>query len=198
MPRSAPAGACGAPKPCLHAILSMFVHFSGVQARLAPEEAEVKPWHALFAPLPADAVPRRKPVLSPELAGHEHADAIAGWDSLIVDLSDPPYGLRTIQVVLDAADRPISASDHVLVRFPDEAAGGAPVRMRQESVGGRLEIDGSFRGTHWDVSGLEPVGDEPPLWQSTPRPPTAEELTALKALVAEIVKRAPRRGNKDQ
>ncbi len=153
----------------------------------------MKPWHALFAPLPPDAVPRRRPVLSSELAGHEHAAAIAGWDSLVVDLSDPPYGLRTIQVTLDAADRPISASDHVLVRFADEASAGTPVRMRQESVGGRLELDGSFRGTHWDVSGLEPDDDEQPVWESTPRPPTDEEVAALKALVAEMVKRAPRR-----
>jgi hypothetical protein len=159
----------------------------------------VKPWHALFAPLPPDAAPRRKPVLSPELARHEHAAAIDGWDSLVVDLSDPPYGLRTIQVVLDAADRPISASDHVLIRFPDEASAGAPVRMRQESVGGRLEPDGSFRGTHWDVSGLEPEDDEQPLWESTPRPPTVEEVAALKALVVEVVTRAPRRtSNEDR
>jgi hypothetical protein len=153
----------------------------------------VKPWHALFAPLPSGVVPRRRPVLSPELAHTEHAAAIAGWDSLLIDLSDPPYGVRVIQVTLNPADRPISASDHVLFRFPGEAPAGAAVRMRQESVGGRLEVDGSFRGTHWEVFGLEPEEDEEPQWQSTPRPPTDEEVAALKALVAEVVKRAPSR-----
>jgi hypothetical protein len=98
----------------------------------------MKSWHALFAPLPPDAVPRRTPVLPPELAQTEHAAAIAGWDSLVVDLSDPPNGGRVVDVVLDGADRPISASDHVLVRFPHEAPAGMPVRMRQEA-----SVDGS-------------------------------------------------------
>jgi hypothetical protein len=150
----------------------------------------MKSWHALFAPLPPDAVPRRTPVLPPELAQTEHAAAIAGWDSLVIDLSDPPNGGRVVHVVLDGADRPISASDHVLVRFPHEAPAGMPVRMRQESVGGRLEVDGSFRGTYWDVSGLEPEDDEEPHWESIPRAPTEDEIAALKALVAEVLKRA--------
>ena len=153
----------------------------------------MKSWHALFAPLPTEAVPRRRPVLSTELAHTEHAHAIAGWDSLIIDLSDPSYGLRAVHVVLDADDRPISASDHVLFRFSDEAPAGMPVRMKQESVGGRLEADGSFHGTHWDVSGLEPEGDEEPQWESTPRAPTDDETARLKALVADVLKRAPPR-----
>jgi len=36
----------------------------------------MKPWHALLAPLPSDAVPRRMAVLSPELAEAEHAGAV--------------------------------------------------------------------------------------------------------------------------
>ena len=32
--------------------------------------------------------------------------------------------------------------------------------------------------------------DEPPAWESTPRPPTDEETAVLKRLVAEIVLRA--------
>ncbi len=111
----------------------------------------------------------------------------------MIDLSDPPRGSRTLHVTVDAADRSISASDHVFFRFPDEAMTGAPVRIRQESVGGRLEDDGTITGTHWDISGVEPVEDEDPQWEMTPRPVTGSEAARLKELVAEILVRAPRR-----
>ena len=94
-------------------------------------------WHALFAPLPADAVPRR----------------------------------------------PISASDMVFYRT-------GPAEIRQESVGGRFEADGSFRGTRWLTAGPEPADDEPPDWESTPSEPSAADIAALRALVDEMLRRA--------
>ena len=50
--------------------------------------------------------------------------------------------------------------------------------------------DGRVIGTCWTVTGPEPLEDEPPAWESTPRPPTDEEIAVLKRLVAEIVLRA--------
>ncbi len=147
---------------------------------------DVKPWHALFAPLPRDAVPRRKPVAPPELAAATDVSPIAGWNDLVVDLSDPQNGGRIVHVVVDAEDRPISASDHVLFRLPN-------ARMRQESVGGRIEADGTFNGTHWDVEGVEPERDEEPNWDARKRAPTADEIAALLNIVAEIVHRGPPR-----
>ena len=55
-------------------------------------------WLALFAPLPADAVVARKPVASPELAASGKVDAIAGWDSITVNLSDVATGMRHVMV----------------------------------------------------------------------------------------------------
>lgn len=55
-------------------------------------------WHALFAPLPKDAIVNRKPVGSGE--------AFAGWQSLTVELSAGAGGLRHILVTLDASGTP--------------------------------------------------------------------------------------------
>lgn len=144
------------------------------------------PWLTLLSALPADAVVRRSPVL-PDAAVDS---PVAGWENLVVDRSDLPHGWRIVMVTLDAAGTPIAASDHVHHRDVD---GGqppvGPVTMHGESVGGRLESDGSFRGTHWTTDGPEPVDDEPPQWRMTPRPPAAEEVAALLALVRDVVAR---------
>jgi hypothetical protein len=63
--------------------------------------------------------------------------------------------------------------------------------VRQVSIGGRLEGDGSFTGTCWRVIGPEPQDDEPPQWESTHRPPTAAEIGALQRLVTELLARCP-------
>jgi hypothetical protein len=145
------------------------------------------PWHVLLGPLPAGATPRVSPVTSPAHAGPEVA-AIAGWESLVLDLSAGAAGLRILQVLLDAGGRPLSASDHVLFRSAP-AGGSGTVQIRQESIGGRFESDGEFRGTVWLISGPEPVDDEEPPWEMSPRAPTTGEVEALRQLVAEIVRR---------
>jgi hypothetical protein len=148
------------------------------------------PWHTLLAPLPPDAVPVRKPIGSPELLATAHAAAIAGWQNLSLELSAGTFGLRHLLIVLDETGRPIAASDHVFIHWENPSDLSGPWQMRQESIGGRLEEDGRFLGTCWTVTGPEPREDEPPAWESTPRPPTDEEAAALKGLVAEIVARA--------
>ncbi len=145
------------------------------------------PWHALLAPLPAEALPRRRPVASPELVASGAAAAIAGWEGLLVELTAGEAGLRMIQVLVDAEGRLLSASDHVLFR----SAASDPVLIRQESIGGRFEPDGTFGGTHWVVEGPEPGEEEEPRWAMTPRPPTDAEIAGLRSLVAEVLRRAP-------
>jgi hypothetical protein len=62
-------------------------------------------------------------------------------------------------------------------------------QIRQESIGGRFEPDGDFRGTIWLITGPEPVDEEALRWELIPREPTKGEVDALRRLVAEIVRR---------
>lgn len=153
---------------------------------------ELRPgWHALLAPLPVGAVPRRQPVGSPEVLATPQGAAIAGWEQLTIELSAGADGLRHVLVVLDAAGQPISASDTVLYRR--EIPQRRLVELRQESLGGRLELDGSFRGTRWTSVAVEsPEGDELP-WESTPSEPSADDVVSIKALVADVMGRRPPR-----
>jgi hypothetical protein len=151
---------------------------------LTPEP--LAPWHALLAPLPDDAVVKRRPVLPPEIAAKPESAAIAGWEQLTVELADACRGMRHLLVVLDAAGRAISASDMVMYR----AELGGEVVFFQETVGGRLEADGSFRGTRWRTLGLDSPRDEEAKLEASPAPPSEAEAQALKSLVAEIMRRS--------
>lgn len=142
-------------------------------------------WQALLAPLPPDPLPRRVPVASAALLAAGSADAIADGENLVVELSAGPAGLRIVLVVIDGEGRLLAASDHVLFRFP----GREPVQVRHESIGGRFEEDGTFKGTCWLIEGPEPVEDEEPGWTMSPRPPTARETDRLRALAAEVLQR---------
>ncbi len=148
--------------------------------------ADLRPWHSLLGPLPSGSAPRASPVGSPELHGTPDGAAIAGWESLVLDLSAGSAGGRVLQVLLDAEGRLLSASDHVLFRSEAE---GQPVQIRQESIGGRFESDGAFRGTFWLTTGPEPVDEEEPRWELSPREPTKGEVEALRQLVPEMVRR---------
>jgi len=146
------------------------------------DPAPAAPWHALLAPLPADAVVKRQPVGSPEILASPEGAAIAGWESLTVEMSAGAAGLRHVTVTLDAAGRPISAGDTVLYRD-----GG---QVRQESIGGRIEDDGTFNGTRWRTTGVEGSEDEDePELVSTPSAPSPDEVEGIKALVAEVMRR---------
>jgi hypothetical protein len=149
------------------------------------------PWHALFAPLPEGAVPQRKPIASPEVLASPHGAAIAGWEQLTIELSARDAGLRVAMVVVDADDQPLSASDWVMYRVASGADG--TVTWYHHSVGGRLEPDGSFRGTRWYTVGTESPGDEEPRIDATPSPPDDSDVAGIAALVAELLRRAPPR-----
>jgi hypothetical protein len=131
-------------------------------------------------------------VASPEILASPAGAAIAGWQNLVLELSAGAAGSRILHVLLDRTGQPISASDHVLYRSPHPTDSSASAQIEQESIGGRLEPDGSFRGTHWHVVGPEPPDDEEPRWAMTPRPPTIAEIAALRALVAELLGRERR------
>jgi hypothetical protein len=59
------------------------------------------------------------------------------------------------------------------------------------SVGGRFEKDGSFLGTHWHtVLESDPEDDEKSVTKSAERrPPTAEEIAALRQIIADVLSR---------
>ena len=157
--------------------------------------APTRPWHALLAPLPPDAIPRQQPVASPEILARPEGAAIAGWEQLTIDLSAGAAGLRVVMVVLDATGQPISASDAVLYSVEVGAGeGGSSPRIVEhyhESIGGRLESDGSFRGTHWRTLIAETAEGETQHLESTPSAPSPADVAALRALVAELLRRRP-------
>ena len=155
----------------------------------------MRSWHALLAPLPDEAIVARKPLTPPELANDPSSAAIAGWDQLTVQLSAGPDGLRHLLVVLDAKGQPISAGDHVLtIRALTSESGGEPrSEYVHDSVGGRLEPDGTFNGTRWHMVRImspdEEVGEDDPPAEARSEKPTDEEVLALKGLVAEMLRR---------
>jgi hypothetical protein len=152
-------------------------------------------WHSLLAPLPAEAVVSRKPVTPPELANDPSMAAIAGWEQLTVELSADRDGLRHLMVTLDATGQPISAGDHVLtIRELTSESGALLNEYVHDSLGGRLETDGTFNGTRWHLVRIlapdEEVGEGDPPAEAQSAKPTDDEVLAIKALVIEILRRA--------
>lgn len=98
-------------------------------------------------------------------------------------LSAGEAGLRHVLVTLDESRTPISASDHVLHSQGET--------FLHESVGGRLEADGRFLGTRWRTVTREVEGqDDAEVLESVSSAPSAEDAQALRALVAEVLRRA--------
>jgi hypothetical protein len=152
-------------------------------------------WHVLLAPLPADVVPTRQPVVSPGMAAATASSPIAGWQQLVLHLSAGTAGLRTVLVVLDADGGVLSASDVVLYRNaptdnPSESHDSSPGTLLQLSIGGRFEDDGSFHGTRWHSVAVEQ--DDDPAWESTPSEPSPDDVEGLRSVVAELIRRHPR------
>lgn len=159
--------------------------------------AHVSPaWHALFAPLPPDAVPVREPIVPPEILATPDGATLAGQDKVRLHLTAGTAGMRILLVTEDADGRLLSASDHVLHRrelHGDETARGA-VEYRHEQVGGSFGPDGAFRGTRWFTVSTESAEGESLEVDSTPSAPSEADEAALRAVAAEMLRRAPRRG----
>ena len=142
-------------------------------------------WHALFAPLPDNAKVRRARVASDELAGKPESAAIAGWESVSVELSAGAAGMRHAMVTLDASGTPVSAGDWVLY------CSGKPVEYVHENVGGRIQPNGTFLGTRWRSVAVEvPGSDEPQTKETTQSEPTEEDIAGLMRVVRELLSRA--------
>ena len=142
-------------------------------------------WHKLLSPIPEGTIVKSQPVASPELAATTDVSAIAGWRQLTCMMSAGADGLRHVLVVLDQTGRPISAGDHVLRCTP---AGDGLTRYEHESVGVRLEEDGTFNGTyHWMVLVGPDADEQSEPVQASSRRPTPEETQALKDIVAVMV-----------
>jgi len=166
--------------------------------RIRPIPIPAKPWHALLAPLPNDVIVQRKPVAPPEVLSKPEGAAIAGWEQLTIELSAGLAGLRHVLVVLDPNGQPISASDHVLYwsevsrtgqNADTSSAKALSAEFYQESIGGRFETDGTFRGTRWQTVGEDYRDGSEPKMDSTPSEPSAADIAGIKAIVAEIIRR---------
>ncbi len=161
---------------------------------LPPDTSNTRPaWHALLAPIPSDVRPLREPLAPPEILATEAGASIARWSRLRVELSAAPRGLRSILVVLDESGTPIAANDTVLYRTELSSAPAEPlIEYVIESIGGRLEPTGEFRGTRWRSVSRDHGDENESLEQmsSTPSAPTDDETNTLRALVAELIRRA--------
>jgi hypothetical protein len=135
-------------------------------------------------------------VASPEVLASPGGSVLAGWEQLVLYLSAGSAGSRTSLAVLDGSGALLSASDSVLYRSglngsPPPEDCEAPCLIRQESVGGRFEPDGSFRGTRWRSVAEDPGGAEELEWESVRSEPSAAEVEGLRRTVAELIRRAP-------
>jgi hypothetical protein len=151
-------------------------------------------WLNLLVPLPHDVKPERKPVASAEQLAAGTAGPIAGWQSITVYLSEPAYGLRHVLITLDERGQLLSGGDHVMfVRETNPADDSEATLTDHESVGGRFEADGSFRGTHWKTtleSGPGDANDESVTRSAEHRPPTMDEVAALRRIIEDVLSRA--------
>jgi hypothetical protein len=149
------------------------------------------PWLSLLAPLPHDVVPQRKPVASAQQLAEGTAGPIAGWQSITVNLSEPDFGLRHVQITLDEQGRLLAGGDHVMFVRETTRDGDEATVTDHESIGGRFEEDGDFRGTHWKAT-LETSADddESSVTRSAHhRRPSPEEIAELRRIIDDVLNR---------
>jgi hypothetical protein len=153
------------------------------------------PWHQVLGPLPPGLIPRAAPALSRDEPAPPDQAALAGWQTLTLEISGSD-GLRIVLVLVDDSGTALSASDHVAYRRAvgprgegDPAGNASMYQLEQISIGGRFEPDGSFRGTWWHAVGAEPIAGEEPTLEFTPRTPTPEEIAGLRTIVREVQRR---------
>ena len=150
-------------------------------------------WLSLLVPLPLDVKPEQKLVASTEQLAQGTAGPIAGWQSVTVNLSEPAYGLRHVQITLDEHGQLLSGGDHVMYVRETTPDGSEATLTDHESIGGRFEQDGSFRGTYWKMT-LEsaPGGDEDTsvTRSAEHREPSVDESAALRRIIADVLSRS--------
>lgn len=147
-------------------------------------------WLSLLSPVPAGVVPQRKPVASAQQLEQGTAGPIAGWQSVTVNLSEPAYGLRHVQVTLDETGALLAGGDHVMLVRETTPDGSEATLTEHENVGGRFEKDGSFNGTHWHTVLEHGSDEESSVTRSAEhRPPTDDEVVGLRRIIADILSR---------
>jgi len=149
-------------------------------------------WLSLLSPLPAAARVERKPVASAQQLAAGTAGPIAGWQSVTVNVSEPAHGLRHVLITLDEDGALLSGSDHVMYVLETSPGGDEATLTEHHSVGGRFEPDGSFRGTHSKLTLESAAGGEEgesKVRSVENRPPTEDEIAALRRLVADVLSR---------
>lgn len=147
-------------------------------------------WLALLSPLPEGAKVERKPVASAEQLATGTAGPIAGWQNVTVNLSEPAYGLRHVQVTLDEHGRQIAGGDHVMFVLEFQPGGTEATLTEHVSIGGRFEQDGKFIGTCWrTVLESHPEDDSGTTRSAEHRPPTDEEIATLRRLIEDVLAR---------
>jgi len=87
----------------------------------------------------------------------------------------------------------LAGGDHVMFVREATPDGSEATLTDHESVGGRFEPDGSFRGNYWKMT-LEsaPGGDEESsvTRSAEHRQPSVDEVTALRRIIADVLSRA--------
>ena len=145
-------------------------------------------WLELLSPIPATECPTRKPVASLQQIETGTAGPIAGWQNVTVNLSAPEFGLRHVQITLDETGTLLAASDHVM--FVRETNGDLATLTDHESIGGRFEDDGSFRGTCWKTRLRRNADSDDSETVSAERfAPTAKQIASLRRIVDDVLKR---------
>jgi hypothetical protein len=119
------------------------------------------------------------------------AGPIAGWHSITVNLSEPDFGLRHVQITLDEQGQLLAGGDFVMFVRETTPDGGEATVTDHESIGGRFEEDGDFRGTHWKAT-LETSADEDEssvTRSAQHRRPSADEIAELKRIIDDVLNR---------
>jgi hypothetical protein len=147
-------------------------------------------WLSLLSQLPAAARVERKAVASAQQIENGTAGPIAGWTNVTVNLSEPDYGLRHVQITLDGSGELLSASDHVMFVRETTSDGGKATVTDHESIGGRYEKDGSFRGTCWKTRLRRlPDSDDSETVSAEHSAPTGEQIATLTRIVRDVLSR---------
>ena len=147
-------------------------------------------WLALLSPIPEAVKVERKPVASAEQLAQGTAGPIAGWQSIIVNLSEPDYGLRHLQITLNEHGDLLAGVDHVMFVRETSPDGSEATLTEHVSVSGRFERDGSFLGTHWQMVLERGADDDASVTRSAEhRRPTDEEVAMLRRLIDGVLTR---------
>ena len=110
-------------------------------------------------------------------------------------LRDPAGVARCVpglQQDAEASARPVGGRLRIRIGSHTITYRGEATLTEHESIGGRFEPDGSFRGTYWKMT-LEssPDGDEDAsvTRSSENRQPSADEIAALRRLITDVLSR---------